>query len=140
MIAYWASGETAPEVRGLAAMRAAIAAGAVVAGGSGPARPYPLRVGTRWTGRAPETTNPCRADLWQCGQLHHCLQPRSLFDEVIAFPVSAATGSLTGAPLPAQPRRDPSRRTLVTRMSRFPAQVSSRSQAQAGHTLPWVAG
>lgn len=36
------------------------------------------------------------------GQLHHCLQARSLFDEAIAFPPSTATGSLTGAP-PAQP-------------------------------------
>ncbi len=35
------------------------------------------------------------------GQLHHCLQSRSLFDEAIAFPAEAATGSLTGASLPA---------------------------------------
>ncbi|MET4670422.1 hypothetical protein ABID94_003304 [Streptomyces sp. PvR018] len=37
------------------------------------------------------------------GQLYHCLQARSLFDEVIAFPTDAATGSLTGVPSPAQP-------------------------------------
>ncbi len=24
-----------------------------------------MRVGTRYTGRAPETTRPCRTDLWQ---------------------------------------------------------------------------
>jgi transposase len=36
------------------------------------------------------------------GQLHHCLQSRSLFDEAIAFQATTVTGSLTGAP-PAQP-------------------------------------
>ncbi|MFE9469365.1 IS110 family transposase [Streptomyces virginiae] len=34
-------------------------------------------------------------------QLHHCLHARSLFDEAIAFPADAATGSLTGLPSPA---------------------------------------
>lgn len=69
------------------------------------------------------------------GQLHDCLQERerSLFDEAIAFPGKYRYGFTDGSSSgTAMTRPELTGRSSLTRMSRFPAQVSSRSHAQAG--------